>query len=232
MNYKNPSDMLQRTWAAIIVGGTGIALGAAEYAHGVHQSNLARKSIAGLKYPNQAPSQDLLNNQSLAQQNAQTGLPSEQYKQAQQNIKNQQMMALQESQDRRGGLALIGGIQAQGNAADLNLDAMNAQQRLKNDNALYGINGEVAQNKDDVWNNNVKQKYITDYNYAYGLLGSGQQNKSSGMDTASSGFEKGASIYAMNHNPNKGGSGGVNNNGGTTSGGNYNYGISDDAQYV
>lgn len=150
--------------------------------HGANQRKQGNRLLNGLGgYPLESVPQDVLDNQAIARQNANTGLPSAQYSQAQQNIKQQQMAALGASQDRRGGLALIGQLQNQGNAADLNLDVANGQQRLKNENTLMDVNNQVAGWKDKVWDNNVKQKYIRDYNYAMGLVGQGNANMQTGL---------------------------------------------------
>lgn len=208
----------QETWAAIIVGGVG--LGTSIY-EGEHKKNMAKKALsaANAERPMEQTPQALLNSQSLAQQNANTGLPSAQYNAAMQNIKNQQMQSLSGSADRRGGLALLGNIQAQGNNANLQLDSANSAQRLKNDSTLMGVNSEVGDYQDKSWQNNYNDKYKNDYNYAMGLLGSGNANIQSGIDQGLSGAQRG---IQMNQMQKMYGNGGGNSNG--SGFGNYNWG--------
>jgi len=116
---------------------------------------------------------------------AATGLPSEQYNQAMQNIQQQQLMAIQGAHSRRAGIGLIGGIQNAVNAADLNLDVKNAEARQTNQLRLGSW-------KDKVWQNNVKGKYNQQYNYGMGLLGIGNQNAVSGLDQGLAGLGQAA----------------------------------------
>jgi len=65
-------------------------------------------------------------------QRAQTGLPAEQYQQALRDIQRNQAYAISQLQDRRLGVAGIGAVQQRTNDAQLNLDAQNAEARLRN----------------------------------------------------------------------------------------------------
>lgn len=111
---------------------------------------------------------------------AATGLPSEQYNQAMKNIQRQQMFALSKAQDRRGGLAALGGIQQTANDASLNLDVANAQARQQNQRVLAGY-------RDKAFDWNKKRPYEQKYNYGMSLLGSGNQNVANGIDQGISG---------------------------------------------
>jgi hypothetical protein len=119
---------------------------------------------------------------------AATGLPSEQYNQAMQNIQQQQLMAIQGAQSRRAGIGAIAGIQGATNSANLNLDVKNAQAKQQNQNTL-------ASWKDKVWQNNVKSKYNQQYNYGMGLLGAGNQNLVGGIDQGLAGL--GSAAYGL-----------------------------------
>lgn len=230
----------QLTWVAAAVG-----VGTAAYSigSGIHKKNMAKKALAAAnaERPIEQVPQAVLNSQALAQQNANTGLPSAQYNAAMQNIKNQQMQALSGSADRRGGLALLGNIQAQGNNANLQLDSANSAQRLKNDSTLEDVNSEVGQWQDKAWQNNYNDKYKNDYNYAMGLLGSGNANITTGVDQAGAGITRGVGMYQMQKMYGNGGNGNSNNGGGfgaynwgggTTSGGGDNSRMSDNSQYA
>lgn len=106
---------------------------------------------------------------------AATGLPSEQYNQAMQNIQRQQLTALKNANDRRGGLATVGTINQQTNDATLGLDAKNAMARQQNQLRL-------ASYRDKAFDWNVKNKYQQNYGYAMSLLGTGNQNLTNGLD--------------------------------------------------
>jgi len=139
-----------------------------------------------LKQAGESPLQhiptEVLQNQQQAQINANQGLPREQYNQAIKNLQRQQMMALRGALDRRGGLATLAGNQQAFNDSLTNLDVENAKARIKNQNTLYGINNNVAGWKDKIWNNNVKAPWERKYQYAQSLIGSGNQNATTGLD--------------------------------------------------
>lgn len=234
MNIKRPADFFLRTWVAAAVG-----VGTAAYSigEGIHKKNMAKRALAAAnaERPTEQVPQAELDNQALARQNANTGLPSAQYNVAMQNIKNQQMQALQGSQDRRGGLALVGQIQAQGNQANSNLDAANSEQRLKNDQTLMGVNSEIGQWQDKVWQNNYNDKYKNDYNYAMGLLGSGNANVTTGVDQIGAAGSRAAGLYAMRNKGGDNSGGGSSYNWNSGSGGSssldgLNTGMSDNEQ--
>lgn len=114
-------------------------------------------------------------------QAANEGLPSEQYRQAMQNIQRQQMQSLASAQTRRGGLSSIGGIQMLSNDAMGKLDVANAQARQQNQFKLAGY-------KDKQWQTNIKDPYTRNYNYGMQLLGAGNANTIGGLDKVGAGL--------------------------------------------
>lgn len=154
---------------------------------GFFQQRKANKLLKRLSYPLESIPKEVFQNQEQAKINANTGLPSEQYNQAMKNIQRQQLFALKSANDRRGGLGLISGLNAQGNNAIENLDVANAKQRLANEQTLMNVNNQVAGWRDKVWDWNTRQKYIRDYNYAMALKGQGNQNLYSGLDKLAAG---------------------------------------------
>jgi hypothetical protein len=132
--------------------------------------------------PNMEIPNEILQNQRLASTRAKIGLPSEQYALAMQNLQRQQVNQLRGAQDRRGGLAAISGIGQGYNDSMLKLDSANAQARMQNEKTLYGINNNVAGWKQNVWKNNVLDKWNRKYQYANSLLGVGNQNFVGGID--------------------------------------------------
>lgn len=155
---------------------------------GLIQRHKAKKALAGLQYPTETIPQEVLQNQQLATLRANTGLPSEQYNQAMQNVARQQNAAIRGATDRRSGLLTIAQNQQQGNDAVLNLDVANAKARLGNEKTLMGVNNTVGAYRQKAWDWNVRQKYTRDYSYAQGLLGAGNQNFIGGLDKAASGI--------------------------------------------
>lgn len=176
------TNQFKRSWAAIVVGvvGAGVSI-----YNGIKQRNDAKKKLAALD--NKDVPQALLDNQTIATQQANQGLPSEQYAMAMKNIDRQNSFALTRSNSRRGGLGLIPYIQQSSDDAYGKLDAANAAARLQGQNRLMGVNSQIAGIKN--------QKYQADYNYAMSLEGAGNQNINNGIDSGLAAAGKGASAY-------------------------------------
>lgn len=178
---------------------------------GLIQQGKANKILKRLQYPTQSIPNEVLRNQKIAENVANTGLPSEQYNNAMKNIQRQQMMAYRAAADRRGLLGSLSGIVRSGADATANLDAADAQARQRNQQVLMSQNANVGNWKNRIWENNVRDKYNRDYNYAMSLRGAGNQNFTGGLD-------KIAGSAAM-----FGGQGGFNNLFGGGSGGGEDY---------
>lgn len=129
--------------------------------------------------------QDILDNQVMAKQRANQGLPSQQYANAMKNIQRQQLMALRGAGDRRGGLAAISTLNQSGNDAMLNLDAADAEQKIANERQLMQVNNQVGGWKNKIWERK--------YNYGMDLLGAGNQNQSGAFDDLGAGL--GTALY-------------------------------------
>lgn len=173
--------------AALVGGGLNLVGGLVKGIVGKSQKNQGNKILSGLQYPTESVPGEEIQNQNLAQQQAGTGLPSDQYEQAMRNIQRQQLVSIQGSQSRRGGLGSIAGIQQGTNDATLNLDTADAKQKIANQNNLMKVNNSLASWKDKVWQNNVKGKYNQQYNYGMGLVGQGNQNLVGGVDQSIAG---------------------------------------------
>lgn len=148
---------------------------------GIFQRAKGRKLLRGLSYPVEQMPEEITQNQKMAQQMASTGMPSEQYSQAMRNIQRQQMNAIRAAGDRRGALGAIANIQQGTNDATLNLDAQNAAMKQANQKTLMNVNNTVANWKSDLYDKNIRQKYMRDYNYAQSLIGAGNQNFTNGV---------------------------------------------------
>ncbi len=191
-------------WVAV---GVGIVSAGVSIYKGVKQKNEAKKQLAALN-GKEIPA-EALENQKLARDMANQGLPSEQYALAKKNIDRQNALAITASQNRRAGLGLIGKIQQGTNDAYGRLDAQNAAMKVANTGRLMNVNNQIA--------NFRNQKYQGDYNYAMSLKGAGNQNIDNGIDTGISAIGNGFSGYMKQKNNNRGLYGGSGYSGGITS---------------
>lgn len=198
--------------ASYIGGGAQLLSGIVGDIVGAGQKKQGNRILGGLTYPTEAIPQAIIENQDEARQRANQGLPSAQYNKAMQDIQRQQMAAIYGTQSKRGGLSTIADVQKNTNDATLNLDAKDAQQRIANQNNLQEVNNAVGGWQDKVWDNNVKQKYLQNYNYAMGLIGAGNQNQSNGIDKGIAGAGLGiaglAGVRPQQYYPYSGGYGG------------------------
>jgi hypothetical protein len=150
---------------------------------GASQRHKGKKLLSQLgQSPTQYIPDAISQNQKMAELGANTGLPSEQYNQAMKNLQRNQMIALRGGSDRGAALGLVGRGQQQMDDSTLKLDAANANARMQNQRTLYGINNQVGQWQNNVWQNNVNAPYMRKYQYANSLLGSGNQNLTTGLD--------------------------------------------------
>lgn len=188
---------------------------------GRKQKREAKRLLAGLQYPTESMPEEVLQNQQLAGLRAKTGLPSEQYNQAMQNIQRQQMMTMRGAGDRRSGLGLLGSTQQFANDALLGLDVANAKARIANEKTFMGVNNQVAGWKSKLFDSNVRQKYNRDYNYAMSLLGQGNKNMLGAFDS----FGAGLGMAGAQ------GLGGVGLDGASGSGNAVNYGFAQNKNY-
>lgn len=183
------STLLMSSLSSGMLGGNTQGQGIANIASGLlsgvtgfFQRRQAKKALSKLIRPQYEIPNEILENQKKAEMAANEGLPSAQYNQAMQNIQRQQNRALMAASDRRGGLMALPGLQQQANDTQLNLDVKNAEQRLKNQQQLYGINSQVAGYRDKAFNINKLQPYQEDKNYYMNLLAAGNQNLLGGAD--------------------------------------------------
>ena len=166
------------SWVALAVG---VGSAAVSVGTGISQKNKAKKELAALgNAPKEAVPQELLDNQAMARVRATTGLPSEIYNNNQKNIERTQMAAIKNAQDKRLGSGIVAGVQDNTNNAKLNLDAMDAQQRINNEKTLYGVNSQVAAVKRDIYNKDTRNQYWNKYQYAMSLMGQGNANEMQG----------------------------------------------------
>lgn len=176
-----------------IIPGVGTVLGGAAGGliggiTGFFQKKKGNQLLKDNPRPTEQIPQEVLANADEAKSMALTGMPSEQYAQAQKNIQRQQANAIASSDDRRGGLANIPAITQQGTDAQAALDAQNGQMRNANRLNLQSVNNNVASWKDRLFDYNEKQKYDQNRQYALSLIGAGNQNLYSGIDKLAGGL--------------------------------------------
>ena len=96
-----------------VAAGTAAATGLYGIGKGAVQNGKANRLLKSLQYPDEQVPQEVLANQKMAQMNALTGLPSQQYQQMSQNIQRNTNNAIAEASDRRSGIGTIGAIQGE-----------------------------------------------------------------------------------------------------------------------
>lgn len=168
--------------AAIIGGGANLLGGLVKGLVGSGQKRQGKRMLKNLQYPTETLPSEITENQKLAKQQSATGLPSEQYRKAMQDIQRNQLVALRGAHDRRGGIGAISGIQQGTNDATLNLNAQDAQMKLANQRNFMNVNNQVAGWKSKLFDVNTRNKYSQDRAYAMGLLGAGNTNLYAGID--------------------------------------------------
>lgn len=151
---------------------------------GLVQRGQANKWLKNNQQPIEGLPSEIKRNQQLAEIRANTGLPSEQYNNAMKNIQRQQLMALRGASQMGGGKALgiLGGINEQGNDAVAGLDAADAGARLNNEGQLINVNNNVANWKSQLFDRNVRQKWLRQYDNMMNQQAAGNINATSGVD--------------------------------------------------
>lgn len=170
---------------AIIGAGVGLATAAYSVGTGIDQKDKAKRSAAQaeLYKPVEKLPSELLENQTNARIASQTGMPSQQYNAAMQNIQRTQAKAIRDAQGRRVGGAMATAVQDNTNNALLDLDVQNAKQRVANQRTLIGVNKDISGTKRDIFNRDARQAYEAKYNYAMSLLGAGNMNIANGVNS-------------------------------------------------
>lgn len=168
----------------LIAGGVKILGSLLPSLIGGKQKRMGRDLLAQNQYPAQAIPQELLDNQQMARQMSDVGLPSEQYGQGLKQIERQRVAAMRGATDRRGGLGMINPIQTAANDALGTLTVADANARLQNQQREMQVNQTVAGAKDRAFDWNQKQRYLQDREYGMGLLGAGNVNQMTGLDKA------------------------------------------------
>lgn len=171
--------------AWVATGIAGVAAGA-KIISGISQKHQANQINASNIRPVQSVDPAYQQNVNQAAQMAQTGMPSQQYNNSLNSINRNQsggLMALGRSANPSAGIAsLIRG----GNDATNSLDATSANMRNQNILNLMRQRSILAQQKQNAFDYNNKDKYSENLAKSQALLGAGNQNINSGLNDVGS----------------------------------------------
>ncbi len=165
--------------------GTSLLGGALSLFGGRGQKREARRLLQQNQEDQKRIDADNAGTLGIATDMANSGLPSQQYAQAMQNINRSQNSAINAAQTRRGGLGSIASIQRNSNDALLGLDVANANMRNQNKRGLISLRQNQSADK--------QQRNLYNRDYAQGLMGAGNANQMGGIDKAIGGI--GTSLY-------------------------------------
>lgn len=164
--------------------GVAIGAGVLKGVGGILQSSKGRKMAKRAIDPGYKVPPGFAKNLARAENLAQTGMPSEQYNKAQQDINRAGTAAYRAKADTTGGIASI--FRAQTDAFT-NLNVANANQRRQNILSAMGYRRDLA-NQELAKQQYGQQGYFNTMNQANALKGAGMQNIFGGLtDIASAG---------------------------------------------
>jgi hypothetical protein len=100
------------------------------------------------------------------------------------NIQNQQLLALRNASLQGGNKALgiVGAVNQYGNEAIGKVDATSAGMRVSNEGKLMAVNNNIAGWKSRLFDSNVRQKWLRQYNQMMNQEGAGNANIVAGID--------------------------------------------------
>lgn len=166
-----------------VAAGTAAAAGVAQIGIGVGQGAKAKKLEAANVRSDYTTPTEILTNQAIASNRANSGLPSEQYLKQKRDIDRNATRAILAATDRRGGMSAIAATQANTDDATLDLNTADAKQKLANEKNLMQQNQVVAGYKDKEFDWNKKQKYLENASAVRALKGAGNANIGGGINT-------------------------------------------------
>lgn len=166
----------------------GLAVGGVKALAGGIQALTAGKKQAEPKY--EIP-QEVFQATKQAQEMAQTGMPEASRMMALQGAQQSAMFGLRAAQDRRGGLASLGNIQAGLDRSNLSVAAQDASMRLQNQRFAQQALMTQAQYKDKAFANQW-QSWMNKEQQRRAMVGAGIQNVIGGIDFAGSMMAMGA----------------------------------------
>jgi hypothetical protein len=166
----------------------GLAMGGAKLLGGLGQMLFAPKKQPEPKY--EIP-KEVFQATQQAQEMAQTGMPEASRMQALQGAQQSALFGMRAAQDRRGGLASIGNIQAGLDRTNLAVAAQDAAMRQQNQRFAQQALMTQAQYRDKAFSNQW-QSWMNKEQQRRALIGAGMQNIMGGFDLAGSMMAMGA----------------------------------------
>lgn len=166
------------------IGGPGAAIGIGagvlQGVAGLFQKAKANKTLKSLKDPGYFIPGEYDKNLAISEEMAKTGMPKEQYNQAQTNIQRGSQTGLRQLGRMSNPFAAIQGLARGQQEAGLNLDVANANARRQNILGAMGARRELANQKLAQQQYN-QQSYMDKVNQANALKGAGAQNMFGGF---------------------------------------------------
>jgi hypothetical protein len=161
--------------------GSGLA-SIAQLIFGAHQYKQGMNMYNNTPFPNYNIPSEVSQNQSMAALMAMSGMPMEQYNIAKNNIGESQQFGLNAIKTRGGSIADVNALVGETNKATGNLDAVNAQQKIANEQGLMKANDVMAQYQDKSYDINRLQRYLMRMGIASQLMQGGGSNISGGFN--------------------------------------------------
>jgi hypothetical protein len=187
--------------AGLIGAGVAGLAGLGQMVSGFSQKRQANKALKKAKDPGYVIPEEYSKNLGIAENLAKTGMPSEQYNQAQTNIQRGSQTGLRQLGRMSNPFAAIQGLARGQQEAGMSLDVANAAARRQNILGAMGARREMAQ-QNLAKQQYGQQRYMDEMNRAYALKGAGMQNIAGGLRsigstgmTAMSGGLKPSSSY-------------------------------------
>lgn len=180
--------------AAPIVGtvvggpfGSLIGSGISKAIGGIQQGSQASALEKNNARPVDSPESQYYQNEAEANANAQNGIGTQQYQNAQDDIQRNQQFGLRAATQRGGGLSTISGLVDAGNRATNSLNAEDDAARVRNQQMAYQIRTALARRRASAFDWNSKQKFLENAAAIRALKASSAQNIWGGLNTIGTG---------------------------------------------
>lgn len=168
-------------WAG---GGATVTLGAVQYLVGHHNDKRNKR-------PDYTIPPEIAQNLSDAELAAMEGMPAEQKEAYISNLQRGTAFGLSNMGSRKAGLTGLATLNEQQNQGYANMLAMDAGERMQNQNNLYMARQNSADYKDKAWQFNKQNPYYEQKQRDQAMMGAGMQNVSQGFQSSNTGYDWG-----------------------------------------